>query len=110
MRYHMRFPRVLRVQQSFDTTHITHIPTQIAQEMSKLGLEKRIKPGDTVAVTAGSRGVANIEMIIKNVVKELQERRAQSYVILEMCNNGRAMARSQRAVLLYYGITESFKI
>src|SRR2546426_9416598 len=106
MRYHMRFPRVLRLQQSFDTTHITHIPAQIAQEMSKLGLEKRIKPGDTVAVTAGSRGVANIALIIKSVVQELQKRGAKPYVIPAMGSHGGATAEGQRAVLESYGITE----
>ena len=103
----MRFPRVLRVQQDFDTTHITNIPAQIAQEMARLSIENRIKPGDTVAVTGGSRGVANIALIIKSVVQELQKRGAKPYVIPAMGSHGGATAEGQRAVLESYGITES---
>jgi hypothetical protein len=103
----MRFPRVLRVEQKFDTAQITHIPARIAQEITRLRLDSRIKPGDTVAVTAGSRGVANIGLIIKSVVQELQKRGAQPYVIPAMGSHGGATAEGQRAVLEYYGITES---
>ena len=103
----MRFPRVLKVRQSFDTAHITNIPGQVAEEMTRLGIESRIKSGDTVAVTAGSRGVANIALIIKSVVQELQRRGAHPYVIPAMGSHGGATGEGQRAVLEYYGITES---
>ena len=65
----MRFPRVFGVQQDFDASHISDIPSGIAQEMAKLNLGKRIRPGDTVAVTGGSRGAANIALILKSVVQ-----------------------------------------
>jgi len=44
----MSLPKVLRVQQQFDPTHIVDIPAKISQEISKLNLSSRIKPGDTV--------------------------------------------------------------
>jgi Lactate racemase N-terminal domain len=103
----MRFPRVLRVQQSFDASHITDIPSRIAQEMAKLNLGTRIKAGDTVAVTGGSRGVANIALVLKSVVLELQKLGARPFVIPAMGSHGGGTAEGQRAVLEHYGITES---
>ena len=104
----MRFPRVLRVQQNFDASHITDIPSRIAQEMAKLNLGNRIKAGDTVAVTGGSRGVANIALVLKSVVQELQKLRGSSFVCIPaMGSHGGGTAEGQRAVLEHYGITES---
>jgi len=37
----MSFPRILRVQQDFNASHITDIPTRITQEMAKLNLGNR---------------------------------------------------------------------
>jgi lactate racemase-like protein len=104
----MRFPRVLRVQQDFNTNHITDIPARIAQEMAKIKLGDRLKSGDTVAVTAGSRGVANIALILKSVVQELQKLGVRPFVIPAMGSHGGGTAEGQRAVLEHYGVTESF--
>src|SRR5262245_33513270 len=102
----MRFPRVLRVQQNFDASHISDIPSRIAQEMAKLNLGTRIKAGDTIAVTGGSRGVANIALVLKSVVLELQKLGARPFVIPAMGSHGGGTAEGQRAVLEHYGITE----
>src|SRR2546427_5444645 len=103
----MRFPRVLRVQQDFNRSRIVDIPTRIVQEVAKLNLGNRIRPGNTVAVTGGSRGVANIALILKSVVQELQKLGARPFVIPAMGSHGGGTAEGQRAVLEHYGITES---
>ena len=54
----MSLPKVVRVQQNFNATHITNIPKAVAEQIGKLGLQGRLKPGQTVAITGGSRGVA----------------------------------------------------
>jgi hypothetical protein len=100
------FPEVLRVRQTFDPTFITDIPSRIAQEISGLGLERQLKSGDTVAVTAGSRGIANLPVIIRSVVQELQKRGARPFVIPAMGSHGGATAEGQKLVLEHYGITE----
>src|SRR5262245_36641183 len=103
----MRFPKVLRVRQDFNASRIMDIPDRVAQEMAKLKLENKIKSGDTVAVTGGSRGVANIALILKAVVQELQKLGARPFVIPAMGSHGGGTAEGQRAVLEHYGITES---
>jgi Lactate racemase N-terminal domain len=102
----MPFPRVLRVQQMFDGAQILNISEKISHEISKLRLESRLKPGDSVAITAGSRGVANIAAIIKGVADVLQKLGARPFIIPAMGSHGGATADGQRAVLEHYGITE----
>ena len=103
----MSFPKVLRVQQKFDPTHIVDIPAKISQEISKLKLSSRIKPGDTVAITGGSRGINNIALIIKSVANELKGLGTRPFIFPAMGSHGGGTAEGQRMVLEHYGITES---
>ena len=103
----MSLPKVVRVQQNSDATHITDIPKAVAEQIGKLGLQSRLKPGQTVAITGGSRGVANIAVIIRSVVDELQKLGVRPFIIPAMGSHGGGTAEGQRLVLEHYGITES---
>ncbi len=103
----MPYPKIFRLQQNFDATHITNIPGQVRREISRLDLSTRLKPGDSVAVTAGSRGVANIATIIKSVVDELRAHKALPFIVPAMGSHGGATAEGQISVLERYGITET---
>ena len=103
----MSLPKVVRVQQNFDATHITDIPKEVAAQIGKLGLQSRLKPGQSVAITGGSRGVANIAIIIRSVVDELQKLGVRPFIIPAMGSHGGGTAEGQRLVLEHYGITES---
>ncbi|HVN78080.1 MAG TPA: lactate racemase domain-containing protein [Terriglobia bacterium] len=103
----MPYPRIFRVQQNFDATHIGDIPGEVRREMSRLDISTLLKAGDTVAVTAGSRGIANIATIIKSVVDELRALKTLPFIIPAMGSHGGATAEGQIAVLERYGITEA---
>jgi Lactate racemase N-terminal domain len=103
----MSFPKVVRVQQNFDSTHITDIPAAVSQQIGKLGIEGRLKPGQTVAITAGSRGVANIAAILRATVSELRSRGVRPFIIPAMGSHGGGTAEGQKLVLEHYGITEA---
>jgi hypothetical protein len=103
----MPLPKVVRVQQNFDASHVADIPKRIAGEVGKLELAGRLRAGQTVAVTAGSRGVANIAMIIKGVVDELKLRGAKPFIVPAMGSHGGGTAEGQEAVLQHYGINET---
>ena len=52
---------------------IEDIQGTIASEMGRLNLQRKIKSGMRIAVTAGSRGVANNVLILATVVSELKK-------------------------------------
>jgi lactate racemase-like protein len=103
----MSLPKVVRVQQNFDASHITDIPTTVSQQIGKLGLQGRLKPGQTVAITGGSRGVANIAVILRSIVDELRKLDVHPFIIPAMGSHGGGTAEGQRLVLEHYGITEA---
>ena len=58
------YPNMYRIRQRFEGPAVAEIPATVQAELSRLDLASVIKPGQTVALTAGSRGVANIATIL----------------------------------------------
>ena len=103
----MAFPKVVRVRQRFHSTRVDDIPDRVAREVGRLDLGGRLKPGDSVAITAGSRGVANIAAITRSLAEELKKREARPFIVPAMGSHGGGTAAGQRGVLERYGITEA---
>ncbi len=97
-------PKVFRVRQNFQTARLANIPDTVAQTLERL--QPRLKPGDTVAVGAGSRGISNIAVIIRAVCDTLRSFGAAPFIIPAMGSHGGATAEGQRHILAEYGITE----
>lgn len=49
------------------------IPREIPSELAEIRIQEIIAPGNTVAITAGSRGIANIATILVELVQELRK-------------------------------------
>ena len=103
----MGFPKVVPVRQRFHSTRVADIPDRVAREVGRLDLSGRLKPGDSVAITAGSRGVANIAAITRSLAEELKKRGARPFIVPAMGSHGGGTAEGQRGVLERYGITEA---
>src|SRR5258707_835381 len=104
----MTYPRMFRLRQKFPRPRVENIPATIRDTLTKLNLGTKIKPGQTVALTAGSRGIANIPPILKSVVQHLRDLGAKPYLVPSMGSHGNAVAEGQTEVLHSYGITEEF--
>jgi len=74
--------------------------------MADLKLDKRVKPGDSIAITAGSRGITDINMITRTVIDELIKLKGRPFIIPAMGSHGGATVSGQLKVLAGYGITE----
>lgn len=104
----MGFPRIVKVRQQLHGTAVENIEETVVSELKKIGLEPHIFPGMSIAITAGSRGIANIHLILRALVKQLQVWGAQPFLIPAMGSHGGATAEGQTAVLESLGVTEAF--
>ena len=102
----MNFPRMYRVKQRFEGPTLHNIPAAVRETMASLHLGDKVKAGQTVAVTAGSRGIANIDRITRAVVDELKALGLKPFIVPTMGSHGEATAEGQRKILEHYGITE----
>jgi len=96
---------MLRVRQSFTGPRLADIPGGVRSALAAAPLP--IRRGDTVAVGAGSRGIANIATMVRATVDHLKAIGALPFVFPAMGSHGGATAEGQLDVLAHYGITES---
>ena len=102
----MALPNMTRIQQQFEAPVLTDLPAAIHTELDRINASAIVKPGETVAVTAGSRGVANVDVAVKATIDYLKALGAHPFVVPAMGSHGGATAEGQRSVLEHYGITE----
>ncbi|NDL67258.1 lactate racemase domain-containing protein [Anaerotalea alkaliphila] len=101
----IRLPRMVPVRQTFPRELVEDIPAAIRAELSKDSLAGAIRPGQRVAVTAGSRGIANIPLILREIVSWVKGQGAHPFLIPAMGSHGGATAAGQLEILADLGIT-----
>jgi len=102
------YPPMFRLRQRFEAPRVDDLTGEVHAQLGRLKLAERIKPGESVAITAGSRGVANIHVIIRSIVEHLKGLDARPFVVPAMGSHGGGTAEGQRQLVESYGITERF--
>ena len=98
--------KVRKIKQNFNKTKIDNLSEYIHQSFKKSDLQKKIKPGNKIGITVGSRGITNIKLIVKEVISELKNLNASPFILPAMGSHGGANSEGQKEVLASYGITE----
>jgi antitoxin (DNA-binding transcriptional repressor) of toxin-antitoxin stability system len=104
----MQLPRMIRVRQRFDRPIVADVFTETTRQLQTLKLAARVRAGQSVAITAGSRGIANIAEITRGIVHHCRELRLEPFIVPAMGSHGGATADGQRQVLAEYGIVEEY--
>ncbi len=100
-------PNMIKVRQHFASPdEIVDIKSVVKQELNKPEIKATIKPGMTIAVGIGSRGIAEIPRIAQAVIAELKALGAIPFAVPAMGSHGGATAQGQRHVLENLGMTE----
>jgi UDP-N-acetylglucosamine:LPS N-acetylglucosamine transferase len=68
----MSFPRMIRVRQKFNARRVTDVAAEVHSQLASLKLAGKVRAGQTVAITAGSRGIAHIDQIIRAAVDHVK--------------------------------------
>lgn len=102
----MSFPPIARVRQSVHQPEVADVPAAIADAIRSSRISGRLKPGATVAVTVGSRGIVGIDRIAKAAVDTLKGLGFSPFIVAAMGSHGGGTAEGQRAMLAEFGVTE----
>ena len=104
----IKLPKFYKARQHLDSASISRaeIPSVLRERLEQVPLREQVKPGMRIAVTAGSRGVANIDLIIGEIVKYLKGLQAEPFIVPSMGSHGGGTAQGQLEILAGYGITE----
>lgn len=99
-------PPVAKVRQHFPAQHIADVPQAVKEQLQRPEVLSTLKPGQRIAVTVGSRGIAKLPEIVGTVVKFLQDQGTSPFIIPCMGSHGGATGPGQKEVLAGLGITE----
>jgi hypothetical protein len=99
---------MVRLRQRFERPRVQDVDAAVRDALHPLDLGRVIRPGQTVALTAGSRGIAHIPVVLRAVVRCLRDLGARPFLVPAMGSHGGGTAEGQRQVLESYGITEAF--
>jgi hypothetical protein len=102
----MNLPQMVRIRQEFKTNPIPNIAQTVQAELVKIKIQDTIRSGDRVAITAGSRGIANLADILAAIVKNLKDIGAEPFIFPAMGSHGGATAEGQKKLLDHYGVNE----
>lgn len=104
----IEIPKMVRVKQHFDPSHISpeNIPEVINKELTREVIASQFKPGKSIAITCGSRGVANIAIILKAIVDYVKSKGAKPFIFPAMGSHGGATPKGQLEIVNGYGVTE----
>lgn len=101
----VKLPRMYRVKRLFDSSHITDIPGAVASQVKNFPGISGVE-GKRVALAVGSRGISNLQLIVKTVIQVLSDCGAEVFIVPAMGSHGGAVAENQKRILEHLGITE----
>jgi hypothetical protein len=94
------FPAV----QQFDDTRCEDVGGEVYRQLE--AAELPLSAGQTVAISVGSRGIANLAVAVKAAADWVKSRGAAPFLVPAMGSHGGGTAEGQRAVIEGYGVTE----
>ncbi len=93
-----------KVSVRFPRPQIADIEQTVRKEMTQC--QQLFAREATIAVAVGSRGVANLSLIVGVAIAFLKERGTKPFIVPAMGSHGGATADGQRQLLADYGVTE----
>jgi hypothetical protein len=102
----MNIPTIARVRRTFDQPEVADVAATVAQAIRASSLTARVIAGGRVAITAGSRGINGLPVLIKATVDTVRDLGFQPFVVAAMGSHGGGTAEGQRELLAELGVTE----
>jgi hypothetical protein len=101
-------PKIFRVRQEFPRVQVDDIDGEVRAQLGRLKLGEKVKPGQSVAITVGSRGISNIPRIVRAAAGYFQSLGAKPFIVPSMGSHAGATAEGQQRMIESYGVTEKF--
>lgn len=101
-----KWPKMYKIKQIFNQTSINDIEEEINKELEYIIKGVNLSKGSKVAISAGSRGITNIVLILRSVVSKLQSLGYKPFLFSAMGSHGGGTEKGQLEILESLNITE----
>lgn len=99
-------PRMAPVRQIFDDTTLPDVEAALRRSFRETDLGGRVAKGARIAVGVGSRGLAELPLLVRVTIDELKAMGAVPFIVPAMGSHGGATAEGQQNLLAALGVTE----
>ena len=99
--------RWLAVRQDFPNLGLADVRAAARARLEECGLAARLEPGARVAIGVGSRGIANLDVIVHSVVEYWRDHGMDPFIVPAMGSHGAATPEGQTDVLAHLGVGEA---
>jgi hypothetical protein len=99
-------PRIVKVRQKFERPFLKDVEAVFLDRLRTSRLLDSVRPGMSIAIAVGSRGISNQPLIVRLLVRELKAKGANPFIFPAMGSHGGATADGQQNLLARMGITE----
>jgi hypothetical protein len=99
-------PRLVKVQQAFERPVIADVAAALRERLLDSRVLGSVRPGLSIGVGVGSRGISNQPVIVRILIDHLKARGAHPFIFPAMGSHGGATAEGQQDLLLRMGISE----
>lgn len=103
----MNYPAIFKVRQKYDPTAVNNVAQAVIQEFSRFDISGKVKPGQRVGITVGSRGIAGLVPMVSSVAGCLRDLGLEPFILPAMGSHGGATAQGQTELLGHLGVTEA---
>ena len=101
----MEFPALHVLDQNFQVAKGTDAELSVAGELERTNLLGPVVAGQTVVLTAGSRGIDSMATVLRSLAQAVKARGANPLVLPAMESHAGGTAGGQMAVLEHLGLT-----
>ena len=98
-------PNMITVRQSYDPARVSDVEATMRSELEKVPGKEGYK-GKRICITAGSRGIPQLDVIIRTTCQVLKTWGAEPFIIPSMGSHGGGTSEGQLEMLEGYHITE----
>lgn len=100
-------PRLQLIRQKFPPSQRPDPALALKAELARTGLLEAVGPGQSVLITAGSRGIECLGEVLAALVATVKERGARPVIFPAMGSHGGGTAEGQPEVLEHMGLSEA---
>ena len=99
-------PKIFKLRQKIHAPRLENVEKRVNGLLDQLKIQKKVRKGERIALTAGSRGIKDNPRVLKAIIERLKDLGASPFVVPCMGSHGGATAEGQVEVLESLGITE----
>ncbi len=97
-------PPMARVRQRLPSDHIADVRDDVREKLAGFGIREKVKAGDRIAITAGSRGIGGLMELLLGITDAVKAAGGEPFIIPAMGSHGGATPEGQTEILRRLGV------